>query len=187
VEVRYAIDYLTGRRREPRMDAVTVALGAQMLMSKNIAASIEEGEMRLNREISSGHAAERFARMVSALGGPASLLEKPDAFLPSANIVRPVFPLRAGFVQSIDTRQIGLSVLQLGGGRTRSDEEIDHSVGLTALAATGASVGASNPLATIHARDENSFLAAAKLVREAYLVGETAPPRREAITERLSP
>ncbi len=82
VEVAYAVDYLTGRRREPRFHAVTLALGAEMLVLGRLAANREEGASRLEDALASGRAAERFARMVAALGGPSDLLDRPDAICP---------------------------------------------------------------------------------------------------------
>jgi thymidine phosphorylase len=174
IETRYAIDYLTAARREPRMHAVIVALGAEMLLLGGLAESIEDGARRIEAGVSSGRAAEIFGRMVAALGGPADLMENPDAHLAQASLARAAAPERSGIVASIDTRALGLAVVALGGGRTRADQTIDAAVGLTELAPLGADVGAHRPLAVVHARDENAWTAAARLVRDAYTLSERA-------------
>ncbi len=92
LEVRYAIDYLTGARREPRMHEVTVALGAEMLLTGRIAASLDDGRARMERAVAGGAAAERFSAMVAALGGPRDLLERPDAHLPRPGSFGPCPP-----------------------------------------------------------------------------------------------
>ena len=84
--------------------------------------------------LSSGAAADAFAAMVTALGGPATLLEAPDRFLPRAPIARPVEPAEAGVVSSIDVRAVGVAIVTLGGGRTRETDPVDHAVGLTEVA-----------------------------------------------------
>lgn len=171
LEVRYALDHLTGASREPRMHQVTVDLGAEMLVLGGIAADAASGRDLIQQAFDDGRAAERFARMVAALGGPGDLLERPDAHLPAAPVIVPVEPDRAGRVVAIDTRAVGLAVVTLGGGRTRPQDPVDPVVGLTALAEVGAQVGAgAAPLGIVHARTDDAAAAAARALRGAYRV-----------------
>ncbi len=185
LEIAYAIDYLTGTRREPRFHAVTMALSAEMLVLGGLAESHDAALSRLADALASGRAAEAFARMVASLGGPADLLDSSEAALPRAAIVRPVHPADDGIVTGIATRDLGLAVIGLGGGRTRPQDRIDHSVGLSGLAGLGDAVGADSPLAFIHARDERTADIAAAAVQAAYRVGSNAPETGEAIIERI--
>jgi thymidine phosphorylase len=185
VEVRHAIDYLTGRRREPRIHEVTVALGAEMLLSGKLAASPAEARSRIEEAVASGAAAERFARMVAALGGPADLIENSGRHLPAAPIVRAVPAPADGFVAAIDNRGLGIAVVVLGGGRTRAADLIDHAVGLTELAPLGRSVKAGEPLAMVHAQSEDAFHAAAEAVITAYGLSDTPPQIGPLIARRL--
>ncbi len=89
LEVRGAMDYLTGRSRPARLHEVTLALCAEMLVLGGLAATEEEARVQLEAVLASGAAAERFARMVSALGGPADLIENPDQHLERAPFVVP--------------------------------------------------------------------------------------------------
>src|SRR6185312_15883272 len=132
----YAIDYLTGERREQRMHEVGMSLCAEMLVLGSLAADVDEARRRLQAALDSGAAVERFARMVRALGGPAQLVERPWSFLERAPVVVDV-TAEGGTVRSIDTRGVGLAVVALGGGRTRPQDAVDHAVGLTGLAAVG--------------------------------------------------
>ncbi len=187
LEVRYAIDYLTGARREARMHEVTLALGAEMLVLGNLATSLIDGRQRMERAISSGAAAEAFQRMISALGGPHDLIARPSAHLAAAPLIREVSPPEAGFVSAIDTRAVGIAVVELGGGRARAQDAIDPAVGLTALAGIGAPVGPGRPLAVIHARDEASFArAAARLIQAYGLAAEAVPATPRTIVERIT-
>jgi thymidine phosphorylase len=122
--------------------------------------------------------------MVTALGGPADFVEKPEKHLAKAKVEKAVQPEGEGVVAAIDTRALGLAVVTLGGGRTHAEDSIDHSVGLTRLAGIGHEVGRDRPLALVHARDEISAEAAAQAVRAAYKLG--APPgKRRLIYERI--
>ena len=186
LEVRYAIDYLTGTRREARMHEVTLALGAEMLVLGNLATSLHDGRSRMERAIASGAAAEVFQRMVSALGGPSDLMSRPDAHLRAAPLVQAAWAPQPGFVSAIDTRAVGIAVVELGGGRTRSEDPVDHAVGLTALAGLGDEVGPNRPLAMIHAQDAASLARAASRLAAAYTVSQTRiVPPVSAIIERI--
>ncbi|MCC2653178.1 MAG: thymidine phosphorylase [Microvirga sp.] len=185
VEMAYAVDYLTGRRREKRFHEVTVELSAEMLVLGKLAANIDEARAKIEHAISSGKAAEVFQRMVSALGGPADFLENREKHLQAAPIVRPVHADRSGIVQSIATRDVGVAVVALGGGRTRPQDLIDHAVGLTKLAAIGETVDASRPLAIVHARSEDAAEAAVRAVRNAYVIGDAKVASGPSILERI--
>ncbi len=170
VEVREAIDYLAGEERggpggtkgrEPRQHEVTMALSAELLVIGGLFAHVADARAACERALASGEAAERFARMVAALGGPADLLERPDAYLPLPEVTVPVFPARPGFIAAEDARAIGLAIVGMGGGRVRADQVIDHAVGFTRVAPVGARVGPERPLCLVHARTTAQAEAAA--------------------------
>jgi thymidine phosphorylase len=185
LEVAYAVAYLTGEHRESRFHGVTIALAAEMLLLGGLATSREDGVARAENALASGRAAEIFAGMVKALGGPADLLENPASHLPRAAVIRPVYPERPGTVQAIATRDLGVAVVSLGGGRTRPEDEIDHGVGFDALATIGARVDGDAPLAFVHARDDSAADAAARAVLAAYRVGDETQPERPLVIERV--
>ena len=185
LEVAYALDHLAGHRREPRFHDVTVALGAEMLVLGKLAPDIAAARARIETAFSSGAAAEHFARMISALGGPRDLLEKRQAHLAQAPVSRALYPSRPGHVTAINARGIGLAVVALGGGRTRPQDRIDPAVGLVALAGLGAVVDVSRPLAIIHARDEAGFENAAQRLLQAYAVSEEPVPSGPLILDRI--
>jgi thymidine phosphorylase len=187
VEVLNAVDYLTGARRDPRLHEVTLALAAEPLVARGLAADLAAARAKLQRALDSGAAAERFERMVAALGGPARLLGDARKLLPVAPVVRPAPAPRSGFVQAIDARAVGLAVVELGGGRRRASDAIDPSVGLTELAGTGKELRAGEPLALVHARDEAAASAAAARLAAAYRIGDARPERGPALIERIAP
>ncbi len=153
VEIANAVDYLTGASRDARLHEVTLALGAELLVSAKLAKDAKLARAMLEKALANGEAAERFQRMVAALGGPADFIAKPEAYLPKAPLIRPVFAKKSGKVHAIDTRALGLAVIELGGGRRVASDKIDHAVGLTALAGKGAAIAKDMPLAMVHARD----------------------------------
>ena len=124
--------------------------------------------------------------MVVALGGPADLVERPDAHLPLPEVTLPVVPPRPGFVAAEDVRAIGLAVVGMGGGRTRADQAIDHAPGFTQFAPIGAAVGPDRPICLVHARNVAQAEAAAAEVRAAVTIANEPPAPGPVILERFA-
>ncbi len=175
LEVREATEVLRGEPADPRLREVTLALAAELLVLGGLAVDAAAGRGAAERALASGAAAERFARMAAALGGPADLLERPR--LPEAPVVREVLAEAPGHVAAIDVRAVGLAVVALGGGRRRESDRVDAAVGLTEVAGLGEAVGrqGGRPLALVHARDAAAADAAEHAIRAAFTVAD-APP-----------
>lgn len=187
VEVANAVDYLTGRHRDARLHEVVVSLGAELLALGGLADDAPAGRAKVEEAYASGRAAETFGRMVKALGGPGDFVERPEAYLKTAPVVRPVTAEHAGIVGAIDTRAVGVAVVELGGGRARASDTIDHTVGFTGLAGLGSTVGGDAPLAMVHARNEAHAARAEAALRAAYTVGDEAAAPSAAVVERIGP
>ena len=134
-----------------------------------------QGAGGLVERLDSGAAAEAFARMVAAQGGPRDLLDRPEAHLAAAPVIRPV-PAPPGAVARIEVAALGHAVVALGGGRVRAGDRIDHRVGLDRLARLGEPVGPDRPLAMVHAADDTAAEIAIAAVQAAYRIGEPATP-----------
>ena len=185
LEMREAIDFLTGQRREARLHAVTAVLAGELLVLGGLARDHAAAAGPVERALASGAAAERFARMVVALGGPPDLLERPDRHLPEAPVRLAVTPERAGVVTRMDARMLGLAVLALGGGRRRAEDDVDPAVGLTDVAGLGDAVRPDRPLAWVHARSRPDAEAAVVAVRGAMTLGEEAPTIVPPVLRRI--
>jgi thymidine phosphorylase len=177
LEVREAIDHLTGAASHERLRAVTIALSAELLRLGGVEPDAEAARRAAERALDGGAAAERFAAMVAGLGGPADLLEAPERHLARAPVTLAAEPPEAGVVESIDVRAVGLAVVSLGGGRAHEDDRVDHRVGLSEVAVPGERVGpGERPLALVHAADEESAERAVEALRGSYRLGDR-PPR----------
>jgi len=187
LEVRGAMDYLTGRSRPARLHEVTMALCAEMLVLGKLAATEIEARAKLQAALDSGEAAERFSRMVVALGGPADLIEQPDRHLERAPIVLPAPALKAGYAAGCDCRGVGLAVVSLGGGRRRPSDAIDFAVGLTELVGLGEHVEAGQPLAMVHARTEEAAQQAIREIQAAYQISDIAPVINPVVYRSIRP
>ncbi|WP_226662547.1 thymidine phosphorylase [Microbulbifer aggregans] len=168
LEVREVIDYLRGDFRDPRLHEVVIGLGAELLQLSGRVDRLHDGAAMMERTLDTGAACEYFSNMVVELGGPADLLDRPDKHLTAAPVVVPVYPQVPGVITEIDVRAVGNTVVELGGGRRRACDPVDHRVGLSAIRAPGDTVSADTPLAMIHAATEVDAERARKRLHQAF-------------------
>ena len=171
LEVHEAVRFLRGDARHERLQSVVLSLSSELLQLGGLASNPDEAGEMVRSSLDSGRAAEQFATMVAAQGGPSRLLQDPEAFLPSAPVIRPVFANTSGYISSIDTKAVGSAVIYLGGGRQRVDDTIDPAVGIAQIANVGQSVDSGIPLAYIHAASESAWERAAALLKSSFQIG----------------
>jgi thymidine phosphorylase len=169
LEVAEALEFLAGNNPEPRLYENVMALAREMLDLTGLDGDPEEA-------LNSGRALETFARMVHALGGPADLVANPVLYLPRAPVAKPCVAIRAGVVSAMNTRDIGVAVLTMGGGRRNAADTINPSVGLTDVCALGDRVEVGQPLATVHAANNDDADAAVAALRAAITISDEGQP-----------
>jgi thymidine phosphorylase len=146
------------------------------LVQGKLAADTTAGCAMAKAALADGRAAERFARMVTGLGGPTGLLERPDQHLPQAPVIRPVLADQPGFISAIDVRGMGVAVIELGGGRRAVADTINPAVGLAAVASLGTAVGpGATPLCVIHAANDDDADRVSAVVKQHITITEAAP------------
>ena len=148
-EVNEAIDILTGDINDGPVRELTLLLCGELLVEAGVESSREAATHRLTRALDSGAAMEKFEAMVAAQGGR---LTTP---LPLA-VGQPVVSPADGYVANIDCQCLGEVVVSVGGGRRKTDDPIDHTVGLNMLVRTGDRVQAGQPLLIFHGRSERA-------------------------------
>ena len=186
LEVREAIDWLTGSSNDARLTEVVLALGAEMLVIGGLSTDVESATGRLIAARGAGAAAERFQDMVSALDGPPDLVQNPGAHLRAAAVVVRADATENGYVQAVDTRAVGMTIVALGGGRTRVEDDVDHAVGLSEVAGIGEYVDGERPLAIIHARTESEAMFAVEGLRAAFQIGDAPAQSGPVISSRIT-
>ncbi|WP_028584428.1 thymidine phosphorylase [Desulfogranum mediterraneum] len=185
LEVREAVRYLRGADRNSRLHQVNMALATELLVLAGIAVDAGKGREKLEAVLDSGRAAELFAQMVAALGGPSDFIERIESYLEPTEIIRPVYSPMAGVVQAMDTRALGMVVVAMGGGRCSASAALDYGVGLSEMISLGEQADAHRPLALVHARSEQQFLEAEQAIRRAMVIGSAAPLQQPQLVERI--
>ncbi len=186
VEIVETVDYLKGEgTRDPRLHEVTMALAGEMLVLGGLASDAAAGRAKAEAALADGRAAEVFARMVAALGGPDDLLAHTPRYLARAPVIRPCSAERSGYVAGMDARQVGIAVVALGGGRAHADDAIDPSVGLTDVIDVGTQVRAGSLLGVVHAASDADADQAIAILRRAIRIEDAAPTARPTIMHRI--
>ena len=175
LEVLEAVAFLKGQAKEPRQLEVTRRLSAELLLMGGLAKDEAEALQKIDHALQSGQGLEQFSRMVAALGGPADFVERPTHYLASAPVTLAVPAPRSGYVTSMATRDIGLAVVELGGGRRLASDTVDPRVGFSDFAQIGQPVQAGEPLAVVHAADVASAERAQASLLTLIHIGDTAP------------
>lgn len=162
-----------------------MALAGEMLVLGGLAADAAAGRAKAEAALADGRAADVFARMVAALGGPDDFLAQTPRYLAHAPVVRPCSAERSGYVSGMDARQVGISVVALGGGRAHADDAIDPSVGLTQVIDVGTQVRAGSLLCVVHAASDADADQAIRILHRAIRIEDKAPPARPTIMHRI--
>jgi thymidine phosphorylase len=181
LEVRNAVDFLTGKHQDPRLREVTLALAAAALELTGRSDALAA----VTRALDTGTALEHFSKMVALLGGPVDFVERMDTHLVPAPIVREIFAPRAGTVAAIDTRGVGMAVVAAGGGRRLPTDSIDFAVGFDQLLGLGHTVDVQTPLARVHLRDESMAADVTDRLLAAYSITDGEVPTHPLIADHI--
>lgn len=183
LEIIEAVETLKGVGPDD-LTAVSVELAANMLFLA------EMGDIELCRELAknaiySGRAFDKLKEMVKAQGGDHTLLDAPQNFV-QAKYSRAVAAPKAGYLQHMDTQQIGRASVELGAGRLVKDAPIDHSAGIMILCKTGDEVAVGDVLAILYSNDAAALEQAQKSYLAALSIGERCAKTKPLIYARVS-
>ncbi len=173
LELRAALDILEGGG-DPRLRELCLLLGAEMLHLAGIENDREQGRQRLEGLLAGGQAREALGRLVRRQGGNVGVLDDPGR-LPRASQVGELFSPASGFLQEADALLLGRVAGELGAGRYRQGQSVDHGVGLELLARPGDRVEAGQPLARVWARSPSALERARERLGPAFPVGAETP------------
>ncbi|HCU58641.1 MAG TPA: thymidine phosphorylase [Alphaproteobacteria bacterium] len=184
LEVFESVQYLKGEKINKRLDEVTKALCAEILVSAKLAIDEKEAYQKIEKALSSGLALEKFEKMVQMLGGPADFANKPFDYMPKASIIRPVFAQSEGYIQAMSTRDIGLLLIELKGGRTHPTQTVDHATGFTDFVQIGDKIDVKTPLCYVHAQNEADYQKVSAELHKFIIIGEK-PKEQPIILEKI--
>jgi pyrimidine-nucleoside phosphorylase len=180
LEVMEAIEALKGNGPRDLME-VTFALATEMLHM----AKIKDGKRMLEQKITSGQALDRFRQVIESQGGDPRVIED-YARLPVAKKHVEVTTQRSGYIHEIDTHGIGMSLVMLGGGRSKKEDDIDPSCGFRIYKKIGDHVGKGEPLAEVLCSDDGRAHTVRAKLQGLYTIKHGKPRYRILIRQRMS-
>jgi pyrimidine-nucleoside phosphorylase len=187
VEVRESIDVLRGGGPADVRE-LTLRLGVEMLLAGEAPGVGNDpllARMRLETALADGGALKRFAQLIEAQGGDPRVCDEPSR-LPQPKLVREVRADRSAVLTALDAEEIGLAAVELGAGRARKEDVVDHAAGLLLLRRVGDEVRTGDVLAELHAATEARLDAGERRVRAAVAFGDKPPERKPLILERIA-
>ncbi|WP_027238028.1 thymidine phosphorylase [Leisingera caerulea] len=185
LEVAEVMRVLTGDASGPLAE-ISAVLGGELLAHAGLAADTAEGAAKITATLTDGRAADRFARMIAALGGPADFTASWQDDLPGAEVIREVKAPSAGHVAAMNGEALGLAVVSLGGGRMVESDRIHPGVGISDIVRLGQHVGAGDTLARIHAASDDAAEMAEAAFLAAVSIGEAPDTLPPLVHERIS-
>lgn len=174
LEAREALECLRGESPGAVTD-LSLSLAGEMLWTGGLASSPVEGKALARRALEDGRGLERMARLVEAQGGDPRVVEDPG-LLPKAPRHAVVEASEERFVQEVDPVALGHGVVEMGGGRSRVEDEIDPRVGFLLHVSPGDRVEAGTPLGEVHAAGGTGLERGRQILRRAITLGRTPPP-----------
>jgi thymidine phosphorylase len=174
LEVAEAVALLQGQVRSPRLWELTLTLAEHALVLAGLVDTEAQARAKLLDVWRSGAALQRFGQMITALGGPEDFIQAPERFLPAAAISKPVWAQQSGTVIAVDTRAVGMAVVELGGGRRHPFDQVDPAVGFSELRFIGEQVHAQQPLGWVHGQTLADVEQAALALKAAYRIADMA-------------
>lgn len=172
LEVKEAIDTLKGVGPADFLEHCLV-VGSHMLVIGEKAPDLESARKMVQGALTDGHGFTKLKELVLNQEGDASYVEHPEKF-PLAPVIVDILAPRDGFLKEINAQEIGETSVEMGAGRVKKEDTIDHTVGIIVHHKVGDSVKRGEVLFTLHARDSESMENAKMRVLHACVWSETA-------------
>ncbi|MBK9155332.1 MAG: thymidine phosphorylase [Chloracidobacterium sp.] len=189
LEVYECIRILKGEADDSWADTreLSLELSARLLVLAGVSVNVEDARGLADSKLTDGAAFEKFRENVQCQGGDPSVCDDPEKLFDPAIEKFDVLADAEGYVTAIDTLAIGNAVCEIGGGRTKADDSVDHAVGYESLSRLGDNVANGSPLGILHCRTLEKADSIAVRVKNAYTIGEVRPSGTPLIRQIVSP
>ena len=172
LEMLECIRFLLNKEKDIRLEKITYELTSSILMmSQNL--SKDEAIKKINTVVSSGLAAEKFEKMVHALGGPVDILSSYKKYLEVSSFKKEIFSKRAGWIKNIKTRELGLILIELGGGRKQITDKINYNVGYNNVLNVGDKIDSSQSILTVYTDSINDYENVREKIEDCFIISDS--------------
>ena len=172
LEMLECIRFLLNKEKDIRLEKITYELTSSILMmSQNL--SKDEAIKKINTVVSSGLAAEKFEKMVHALGGPVDILSSYKKYLEVSSFKKEIFSKNAGWIKNIKTRELGLILIELGGGRKQITDKINYNVGYNNVLNVGDKIDSSQSILTVYTDSINDYENVREKIEDCFIISDS--------------
>lgn len=185
LEVKEAITALQGQGPDDFQELLEALAVEMLLLGEGDGPNVEAIRTRVCQAIESGAAMEKFRRFVAAQGGDVNCVDDPER-LPMGQTVGQAEATREGYVHRIDSRGVGLAVVEMGGGRRKKGDAIDYGVGVTLAVKVGDAIAQGDPLCKIYAADAQGLAQARRILAEQFEIREEKVDPLPVIYDRIA-
>ena len=165
-EMDESIAALKGDGAKDLMDVV-FELGSKLLVQAGLIRSETAAVTMQENLIQSGKAYDKFEEMVSVQGGDLSQIKQ--LHQPKFELI--VSAKSSGYVESMDTLNIGWAAVELGCGRRQKDDILDPTAGIEFMAKIGDKVQKGDPLFRCFNSNENKLNSALNYLLDSARIG----------------
>jgi len=181
LEIEESIDILKGKGPEDTKNLI-LQLGAEMLVLGRIASTTDEAIRILKEKIKNGDALNKFRQMIEAQGGNSKVINN-FSIMPHAQYIVQITAEKEGYVKGIDAFGIGNMIANIGGGRTKITDRIDHSIGIELFKKIGNKVENGDLIANLHIRNIEDGAEIRELFESFFEISETSINQSPLIEE----
>ena len=182
VEVIECVEYLTSTKRDSQLEIVTNELISSLLMMiKKI--SKDEALSKIKEVLDNGKAAEKFEMMVNALGGSKSFLNTYKKELSFNMHSEDIYLGKQGWIKKIKTRELGLLLIELGGGRKQLNDKINYYVGYENVLGVGSMIEKFSPVIKVLAASKDDFDKVKESIKNCFIVSDYEVQKYQNIYE----
>ncbi len=177
LEVYECLKILRGEAEEgmePTLE-LSIELTAHMLTQCRIAGSLAAAKSMVGRVLDSGQALERFRQNIELQGGDPKVCDKPESLFAKGLIKLPLLSTGIGYIGEIDTFEVGRAISDIGGGRVKAEDTVDHAVGYSGTVKLGDRIKKGEEIGVIYCRKKTQGEAVSEKLQNAYKISREIP------------
>ena len=166
--------------------ALSIELAARILVLSEEGKTVQSAKCKVQSFLESGAALEKFRENIECQNGDPTICDDPEKLLDKSLFQFEIKANESGFVSEIDTLTVGNAIVEIGGGRTKAEDRIDHAVGFAGERKIGDEIKQNEILGILFTRSENQARQISEKLRGAYKISEEKPNNLELVKEIIN-
>jgi len=183
LEIKESIDVLKGGGPQDVIE-LTLELSSHMLRLGGIGKDLSEAKDISSKNLKNGKALEKFKELIEYQGGDPKVIDNPE-IMGNSKFIKDIKLGKNGYISNIESESLGLSLVRLGAGRTKTSDPVDHTVGITLNKKVGDQLGKNDYIATVHYNNERKFDEEYEKIKNCFTTTLKAPTKKDLILDAI--